>query len=327
MTSGSNMVAVTGATGFVGRHVVRELLARGFRVRALIRDRAKAKETLPQVGVELVEGDVTTPGDVARLVAGCGAVVHLVGIIREATGGQTFERMHVLATRVVTEACEKAGVKRYVHMSALGVSPEGRAEYQKTKWRAEEIVRRSGLEWTIFRPGLIHGADGEFVRMMADLVSGEVPPYYFTPYFVRRTIDTSVPLGPVEFESAKLQPVAVEDVASAFVKAISTQATVGEIYNLTGPETYDWPTLLTTFRDVLPGSSKSIKPFYVPGDHAEIIARVAKVLGLAKLLPFDAGQAIMAQEDSMSQPDKVAAHLGIRPRAFRKSLEAYAAEV
>jgi NADH dehydrogenase len=235
--------------------------------------------------------------------------------------------MHVLATRVVTEACDDAGVKRYIHMSALGVSPEGRAEYQKTKWRAEEVVRRGDLDWTIFRPGLIHGPDGEFVQMMADLASGDVPPYYFMPYFVRRKIDLSVPAGPVEFESAQVQPVAVEDVAAAFVTAISTPASIGEIYNMAGPETFDWPTLLTTFRDVLPGSTKSIKPFFVPGDHGEIIARVAKVIGLAKLLPYDLGQAIMAQEDSMASPEKLQAHLGITPRPFRKTLEAYAAKV
>ncbi len=332
-TQSGKVVAVTGATGFVGRHVVGELLSRGYGVRALVRSAGKARDVLPRdARLAFVEGDVTDPANVRELVQGAsggGACIHLVGIIREggAGKGQTFERMHALSTRVVTEACKAANVGRYLHMSALGVGPEGRSQYQKTKWAGEELVRRSGLDWTIFRPSLIHGAGGEFMRQMADIASGEVPPYYFMPYFARQYVDTSVPAGPVTFESATIAPVAVEDVAWAFAQALETERAVGEVYNLVGSEEMDWPTLLRAVRDDVPGSNTRLEPFYMPGRHGEAIARAAKVFGLASLLPYDLGQAIMAQEDSTAETGKVQEHLGLLPRPFRATLRQYAAQI
>lgn len=328
---GAGLIAVTGAAGFVGRHVVGELLSRGYAVRALVRDRSKAKEALPKdARLTLVDGDVTSPEDVRGLLTGGGGVaacIHLVGIIREAGKGQTFERMHALSTRIVTEACQASNVTRYLHMSAMGVGPEGRSQYQKTKWAGEETVRRSGLDWTIFRPSLIHGVGGEFIRQMSDIASGEVPPYYFMPYFARSHVDMSVPAGPVTFESATIAPVAVEDVAWAFAQALETERAVGEIYNLAGSETMDWPTLLRAIRDHVPGSNKKLQPFFMPGKHAEMIAHGAKIFGLSSLLPYDLGQAIMAQEDNFAETGKVQEHLGLMPKPFRATLKQYAASI
>ncbi|MFN9972401.1 MAG: SDR family NAD(P)-dependent oxidoreductase, partial [Phycisphaerae bacterium] len=118
-------VAVTGATGFVGRAIVAELLAQGYHVRALVRSRVKAREVLPRPApnsatLTLVEGDIHDDRSPAELVAGAEACIHLIGIIREERGGVTFHRMHVASTRLITEACKAAGVNRYLQMSALG---------------------------------------------------------------------------------------------------------------------------------------------------------------------------------------------------------------
>lgn len=327
-------IGVTGGTGFVGKAVVKELLARGHAVRVLARDFARARAALGKPdNLTLVQGDVTDAGALGELLRGADACVHLVGIIREARGdtgsgaAQTFERMHIQATAAVLAACQGAGVKRYLHMSALGVGPQGRAEYQQTKWQAELLVRRSGLEWTIFRPSLIHGPDGEFVKMMSGLVSGNQPPYVFIPYFVRMTVDMSVPLGPVDFTPALVQPVSVLDVAEAFASALDTPAAVGEVYNLVGPERLNWQELSEFFRDTLPSGKKGMGTWFVPGLHASYIAQAAGMVGLGGLLPFDAGQALMATEDSAGDPTKAATDLGLTPRPFRQTVRAYADQV
>lgn len=328
-------VAVTGSSGFVGRSVVRELLGRGLKVRALVRDHAKARQAfgspLP-AGLELVTGDVCDAKVLDELVRPAQAAVHLVGIIREVRGDtghtpQTFRRMHVQATLEILDACRRNNVARYLHMSALGVSPEGQAEYQKTKWEAECAVRRSGLEWTIFRPALIHGPDGEFIQMLGKIASGEVPPYLFIPYFAKGRVDHSVPMGAVTFEPAGVQPVFVGDVAFAFAQALSAQESIGEVYNLVGSERLDWQQLCMAVRDELPGASKRMPVWYIPGAHAAIIADVASKIGLAGLLPFDKGQALMAVEDGTADPAKARIDLGLSPKPFRATLRGYASRV
>ena len=334
MSQTSHTIAVTGATGFVGRAVVRELLSRGHAVRALVRSPVKARDVLGKhEHLTFVVGDVCDSPALGELLRGAHACVHLVGIIRETRGAdrdelpQTFDRMHVRATGAVVAACEQGGVRRLLHMSALGVGPEGRTKYQQSKWQAELIVRRSGLDWTIFRPSLIHGPDGEFVKMMSELVSGNQPPYLFLPYFVRLTVDMSVPLGPIDVEPAIVQPVSVLDVASAFASAIERPASIGEVYNLVGSERLNWQELTETFRDTLPAGKKGMGTWFVPGVHASYIAKAADFVGLGGLLPFDEGQALMATEDSTADPAKARVDLGVEPRPFRAALREYADQV
>jgi NADH dehydrogenase len=279
-----------------------------------------------------VTGDVGNAGVLDALVNGCDAAINLIGIIREVRGGdtdasQTFERMHVGATRDLVDACLRMGVRRYLHMSALSVGPEGRSGYQKTKWAAEQIVRHSDVDWTIFRPGLIHGPDGEFMQMMAELASGEAPPFLFIPYFARMRVDHRVPMGAMTFEPASVQPVAVEDVAYAFAQALETPSAVGEIYNLVGSEALNWQELNEFIRDTIPGTKKELGVWYIPGDHAAVIANIADKIGLGKLLPFDEGQALMATADTTADATKARLDLGLQPRPFRSTVRGYAALV
>src|SRR5215831_9736027 len=128
-------VAVTGASGVVGRYIVRELLSRGYEVRGLVRSREKARSVLPSVAaLSLVVGDISEQGVVDRLLDGAWACINLLGILRESRGElgarpQTFQRVHVDATRLLVHRCEDEGVRRYVQMSALGVSDMGVSEY------------------------------------------------------------------------------------------------------------------------------------------------------------------------------------------------------
>ncbi|MBX3404256.1 MAG: NAD(P)H-binding protein [Phycisphaeraceae bacterium] len=341
-------VAVTGASGFVGGAVLGEMVARGWQARGLTRDASNSRDLSLAVGqiardvaqsrglpnnggVEWVVGDACDPAALDRLCKGADAIVHLVGIIREVRGNsarpQTFERMHVKATLAAIDAAKRANIGRYVQMSALGVGPNGRSAYQKTKWTAEQSVRRSGLEWTIFRPSLIHGPGSEFISMLTELASGESPPYFFIPYFVRAEEDRRVPMRFGDWEPAKVQPVAVEDVAYAFAESLVRPDSIGEVYNLTGSEVLDWRSLSETIRDVVPGTNKKIATWFVPGEHAAMAAKAAAAVGLGGLLPFDEGQALMATEDSTADWTKAQNDLGLTPRPFTESLRGYAGKV
>jgi len=326
-------IAVTGGTGFVGRYVIRELLTSGYQVRALIRDRAKAREIFgPDIGkLQLITGDILDSGKADELVRGADAAIHLIGIIREDRSDpknpQTFRRMHVEATRAIVKAAEAANVKRYIHMSALGVGGDPVADYQRTKWEAERLVQDSTLDWTIFRPGMIHGLGSLFIDMAEGWATGLTPPYLFLPYFTRGEEDKTSPLGAHYQRDPLVAPVAVEDVARAFVSSLTSTKTFHEIYNLVGSETLTYPQLLSKVRDGVPGTNHAIKPFGLPGVPAALGAKVAAMLGLGSLLPFDEGMARMSTQDYTSETAKVRAHLGFQPRGFTETFAKYAARV
>jgi len=309
-------VAVTGATGFVGRHVCEQLTEADHHVRALVRSPRRAG-VLPKTA-ERVEGEIFTPEALDELLRGAEACIHLIGVIEEhPKRGVTFERMHVEATRRIVEACARNGVGRYLHMSALGSRPKAIARYHQTKFEAERIVRASDLDWTIFRPSLIHGPDGEFSIMVAKWVRGSAPPFFFLPYFGS---------GPVGFgRKYEVQPVYVEDVAEAFVRAMTNDRAIGEVYPLGGPDRVTWPEMLLRYRDTILGPKAWRRPFPMPAWKAKFIATMAEMVGLGGLAPFNVDQVLMSQEDSVCDTARVEAHLELRLTPFDEALEEYAA--
>ncbi len=316
-------VAVTGATGFVGSHVVRTLVERGWEVRALSRSREKAAQLRERDGVSVVFGDINEADALAQLVRGCDAVIHLVGIIREAKG-QKFDGMHVEATQNVISACKRGGVSRLIHMSALGVDDEGTPKYQKTKFKAEQAVRSSELDWTIFRPSLIHGPSGEFTQMLAQWCRGEIAPWIGIPYFRRPEAEERVPLGGVDYIDPEVQPIVVTDVAAYFVDALERRETIGEIFNLVGSERMTWPALLAHAHEHVPHAKEGLAPLWAPSDISALQAKAADFVGLGGLLPFDEGMAIMGAQDSVSSLERVEAYFDRQPMAFRDSFLTYA---
>jgi NADH dehydrogenase len=318
-------VAVTGATGFVGRHVVRALLDTGHAVRTLVRDRDKARDTLPR-GTAQVVGDAEDRRTLADLAAECDAVVNCIGIRREFPPEVTFERVHVRCARAVVEASKAAGARRLVQISALGTRPNATTAYHRSKYEGERLVRESGLEWTILRPSLIHGPGGEFMKMAKDWAMGRAAPFVFMPYFARGGPGNGFPPIPRP-ESAMVQPVHVEDVAAAVVAALREPAASGEIYPLAGPETLDWPTLLAIVRDALPLADRKKRIVPLPGVLASAAARAAEAVGLGAALPFGPSEPIMAIEDNTAALDKAREHLGLRPRAYSAAVRAYARQI
>jgi uncharacterized protein YbjT (DUF2867 family) len=226
------MILVTGGTGFVGPKVVHALRAEGRDVRAVVRDASRA-DTLRNWDCELVEGDVTDAASLKRAAAGCDAVVHLVAII---TGSASdFERVMVRGTENLVAAAQEAGVRRFVLMSALGVSEQTRSltPYYASKWAMEAAVQASGLEHVIFRPSFVFGRDGGVL-----------------PTFIRQVRWSPVTpvLGSGE---SRIQPIWVEDVAAYFAKSIDLPEAANRTFELGGPDQVTWNELYQRIAKVL----------------------------------------------------------------------------
>ena len=224
-------VAVTGGTGFVGRHVIERLLRRDHEVRALVRDPAR-HGWLRDRQVDMVAGDLETPAALRDLVQGADAVVHLVGIITE-VGRQTYERVHVQGTRQVFSAAAMAGARKFVHMSALGARAEASATpYHRSKAAAEELIRNDGLPHAILRPSLIAAPGNEVLKLLVNMLRMS-------------------PLVPVIGNGLyKLQPIAAEDVAECFAMAVEEDAIQGT-FDIAGPRALTYHELLDELEDAL----------------------------------------------------------------------------
>jgi NADH dehydrogenase len=213
-------VAVLGGSGFVGRHVCHALAAEGYRVRVPTRDRERAKEQLILLPtVDVTVADVHDPAQLAELVRGAEAVINLVGVLHDGRGTTTFQAAHVELARKVVAACRESGVRRLLHMSAVGADAAGPSRYLRTKGEAEAVVRESGLAWTIFRPSVVFGRGDGFLNLFAKLLR-------------------LAPVVALPCPSARFQPVHVEDVATAFVRSLGDPASAGKSYDLCGPRVY-----------------------------------------------------------------------------------------
>lgn len=312
----ASCVLVTGGGGFVGRYVVRELIARGYHPACLVRDPQRLRSMLlpeQQARVTIIRGSLADNSALDEAARGCLAAIHLVGIILEQRfRNQTFERVHVDGTRSVLAACARAGIRRYVHMSALGARPAAPTAYFQTKWAAEELVRRAGLDWTIFRPSIIHGPDGEFMQMMKFFATSKLRSP-FMPYFGNGL--------------ALVQPVSVHDVATCFVKCLSLPATVGKVYELGGPERLTWKGLHDACAKAITGRRRT--KISVPVFVAELAARTIVPLLPSILVPykFDVGQVRMSQEDSTCDIRPAEETFSLRLRDFREELARYADQI
>jgi NADH dehydrogenase len=272
-------VFVTGATGFVGHALLQRLCAAGHVVRCLVRRGSEAD--LRGLGaIARIEGDVLARHGLEEGMAGCDAVIHLVGIIREQRAANvTFERVHVDGTRNVLEAAKAAGVQRYVHMSALGTRRSAASRYHRTKWAAEEAVRASGLAWTIFRPSIIYGRGDGFVTMLASMV--------------RR-----MPAVPVIGSGRqRLQPIAVEQVAAGFAGALDLPATIEQTYAVGGPEAVTMVELLDLTGRAL--GRRRVRKVHVP---LGVITPLARLLHPLPGFPVTPDQLLMLGEDSVCDP-------------------------
>jgi uncharacterized protein YbjT (DUF2867 family) len=215
-----NSVCVLGGSGFVGRHICQQLSAAGYRVAVPTRNRERAKEELILLPTaDVFTADVHDAEQLDAAVRTCEAVINLVGVLHDGRGRASFREAHVGLAREVVAACERNGIRRLIHMSALNADPKGPSEYLRSKGEAQEIVRASRLDWTVFRPSVIFGREDRFLNLFAKLQ--RMFPVLF--------------LGSAD---ARFQPVFVEDVAACFVASVKNLESVGHAYDLAGPHVY-----------------------------------------------------------------------------------------
>jgi NADH dehydrogenase len=293
-------VFLTGGTGFVGSEVLRQLLEAGHAVRCLVRPGSE-KKLAGKMGVEIRQGDATEADTLKNVLAGCDAVIHLVGIIREFPARDiTFEKLHFEATRNMVAAAEVQGVTRYLQMSANGTRPDADCPYHRTKWRAEESVRKSALSWTIFRPSLIFGPQDAFVNLIAGLMR-------------------KLPVMPVIGDGRdRMSPVAVEDVAASFVRALSLPETIGRTFHCCGPGRYSYDEVLDLIGEAL--GKKSVPKLHHP---VGLMKPVVALLEGIPAFPITTSQMTMLLEGNECDPKEWAEAFGITPKPFAEGIWEY----
>ena len=306
LASDKGLVTVFGGSGFLGRHVVRALLKRGWRVRAAVRrpDLAGHLQPLGMVGwVQPVQANIRNRASVDRAVQGADAVVNLVAVLSE-TGRQRFDAVHVFGARAIAEATRAAGIERLVHVSAIGADLESPSAYARTKALGEQAVTETIPGAAILRPSIIFGPEDNFFNQFAGLAR-------FLP---------ALPL--VGGGHTRFQPVFVGDVAQAIATAVEGGAKPATIYELGGAE-------IKTFRECLELMLREIdrKRLLVPLPWP-LAAAAASILQYlpGKLLTPDQVRLLRVDNvvsEAAESENRTLAGLGVAPTSLAAILPSY----
>ncbi len=244
-------VTILGGTGFVGSYIVEQLLEHGHEPVLLVRRGSENKVEQPE-RCWLVPGDVDDADAVHDAVKDSEAVIYNIGIIREfPQDGITFQALHFDGAKRAMNIAETNGVKRFLLMSANGVKSDGTG-YQRTKYMAEEVLRSTSLDWTVFRPSLIFGdprGKTEFAKQLyQDVILSPLP----APLFYEGLL-------PLDAGSFQMSPIHVRDLATVVVKALTMPESSGKIFPLCGPRTVDWREVIRFIAGAA-GVSKPVVP-------------------------------------------------------------------
>jgi NADH dehydrogenase len=297
-------ILVTGASGFVGRHLVPSLVAAGHDVVALVRTPTSGEMVLGELPsgqraqVQTRIGDVTRPASLAPAMAGVDAVVHLVAIPRDFNGGAELRLVNTEGTRSVVAAMKEAGVRRLVHMGALGVVDDPTLHYASSKAKAEELVRDSGLGWTILKPSLQFGEGDGFFNIIAGLV---------------RLSPGVVPV-PGDGKS-RFQPIHVDDVAAVVVRAIADPTSIGGSFELGGPRYWTYREITREVASAM-GKRRAILPMPIP--LIRLVAGTAERLHIP--FPVATDQLRQLKLDNIGPLDLIPSRFGFTPRPMEGAL-------
>lgn len=303
-----DLVTIFGGSGFVGRHVVQRLAQAGYRIRVVTRQPSLANYLTPsgKVGqIALLRGDVRNERDVASAVEGATIVINLVGILKPG-GGRSFDQMHVESAALVARAAAKAGVRRLIHVSAIGASKESRSAYARSKAEGEAQVRAAFPAVTILRPSIVFGpGDGFFNRFGALM---RMSPLVFPLFGAGVT---------------KFQPVFVGDVAEAVLHALASAVTRSKTYELGGPVVYSFKELLTLIANLT-----ERKPYFIPIPFF-LLDIMAALTGWLPFAPVTLDQARLLHVDNVVKNGSDAAIVGtlrdldVQPTALEAIVPTY----
>ena len=239
-------VLLLGGSGFVGTYIANRLSQRGVEVTIPTRRRERTKALIIQPNVEMPEININSEEALVELMRGKDAVINLVGVLHsrdvQLPYSKDFAEAHVELPKKIVAACKRAGVRRLVHMSALGANPKGPSEYLCSKGDGEAIVMaaQGDLDVTVFRPSVIFGLGDSFLSMFAAVLK-------------------KVPFFPLGFGHARFQPVWAADVADAFVDSLRDASTFGQAYELVGPKVYTLREMVEYTKE-LTGSTATVIP-------------------------------------------------------------------
>ncbi len=249
--------------------------------------------------MDVVKGDVSDTDSLEKATIGVERIIHLVGIIQEAAGA-TFQRVHVDGTRNLLEAARKSGVRHFFYQSALGTRPNAKSEYHKSKWAAEELVRASGISFTILRPSLIYGPGDQFTIRLSEMIR----------------LSPVLPI--IGSGRSKVQPIFIDDVATCIVKAVTSDCCLNEIYEIGGPDQLTYEEVTVAIADAMGVKRPTL---HLPLFFMKSMATVLKAV-LPKP-PVTTDQLIMLQEDTVCTMRDIRDAFGIEPLGFREGLEKF----
>lgn len=303
-------VAVFGGTGFVGSHLLDALIAHGHTPRLLVRAGSEGK-VVQRERCEIVTGDISQPATVAACLAGADAAIYNIGLLREfPRQGVTWEALHYAGAVTAIDAAVRGGVRRFVLMSANGVKPDGTG-YQSTKYRAEQYLASSGLDWTVFRPSIVFGDPRGRLEFCSMLQEQMMAPPVPAPLFHEGVW----PGGAGRF---RMSPVAVEDVAEAFVRSLETPASHGRILPLGGPAALEWRQILRIIATAGGKENKLMLPAPVGAVRA-----VAALLDRFAWFPVTRAQLQMLLEGNACDGSEAWALFDIEPLRFESGALRY----
>jgi NADH dehydrogenase len=290
-------ILMTGGTGFVGSALALELKAMGHDVRLLVR-RSSLDKVDPAAGFDVMPGDVLDSHALLKAVDGVHTIVNLVGLLREIPAeGKTYEALHTEATYIIVDAARRAGVERMIQMSGLGARPDAPSRYHVTKYEAEEIVRKSPMRWTIFRPSVIFGPGDEFHAQMLELVHKPVVPI-------------------IDGFKSQIQPVSLRNVVEPMSRAVAMPETQGRIFDVAGAERIVLNDLIQriarheeVWMNNLKVSSRFLKP-------------AVKMLQRFKSFPLTVDQLLMLLEDNVCDTKAFTEAFGIELDPYLENLDA-----
>jgi uncharacterized protein YbjT (DUF2867 family) len=291
-------IFIAGATGFVGGHLVNDLLSRGQKVRCLARSENK-ENLLSARGAEVVRGDITSPETLRGVLGPDDFVVHLVGMIEE-KGSATFRSVHVEGTSNLVEEARRAGVKHFFYQSALGADKDSWSGYLRTKADAEEIVKQSGLKHTIFRPSLIIGPWDGFTKKLLDMIKLS-------------------PVIPIPGQGiAKFQPIYIKDWLRCINKVIDDPPSYISTFDIGGPEHLTYKEIVETLAE----SAGRKKPtFNIPMGLLKM-----STLFLGTVLsspPVTLDQLRLLESDNVCDVRAIEKNFGFTPMTLREALKEF----
>lgn len=261
------LVTIFGGSGFIGRHLVGRLAAKGYQIRLAVRDPESAVQLMTQGNVGQIVGlktNIRNQISVNRAVAGADIVINLVGLLYE-SGAQSFGAVHVDGAERVARAAKAAGAKQLIHMSALGADKEHESDYARSKAVGEELAAQEFPGATILRPSVVFGTDDDFFNRFAQILS-------LAPIF---------PLS--DGGQAKMQPIWIEDLVEAIVRILEEPAQQGKVWELTGPEAISFHSLM---KKVLEYTDRNCLLIPVPAALMSVMAFFMKLVpGRPQLTP------------------------------------------